>query len=361
MEISTSKLGLLLLDWHQEIDRDMPWTKTKDPYAIWVSEVILQQTRVDQGRLYYDRMLDLFPTVHDLAKATEDEVMAAWKGLGYYTRARNLHASANMIVDHFDGKFPSKYEDILSLKGIGPYSAAAIGSFAFGLPYAVVDGNVYRVLSRVFGIDTPTDSTEGISLFARLAQDNLPKDHPGDYNQAIMDFGATVCKPIAPKCDDCPLQHICQALKEDRILDLPVKSKKVKVRKRYFRFLVAVRAGMVLLRKREERDVWRGLYEPLMIESGPVYSKKLFVEDLQKQFDLSLATTDLRPVVALKQQLTHQLIHASFYQLKNDLDGAIALEGTWIELDQLDTLGLPKVVDTFLKGMQSVGMQGELF
>lgn len=355
------QLASYLLDWHKDIDRDMPWTQTQDPYAIWLSEIILQQTRVDQGRMYYDRLLSLFPDITSLACASEDMVMAAWKGLGYYTRARNLHASAKMIVTHFGGEFPSTYEDILSLKGVGPYSAAAIGSFAFGLKYAVVDGNVYRVLSRIYGIDTPTDTTEGVALFAKLAQDNLDKSRPGDYNQAIMDFGATVCKPVAPKCDFCPMQTICSALAEDRILDLPVKSKKTKIRKRYFRYLIAIADNKVLLRKREERDVWRGLYEPLIVETGPVYSRKLLVEEINRNYNYKIEMADLRPVVELKQQLSHQLIHAYFYQLKSEISSDDIKLGNWVPLDNLDSVGTPRVVDIYLKGMQHTGMQGELF
>ena len=353
------EFGEILLQWHKTIDRDLPWTRTKDPYSIWLSEVILQQTRVAQGRVYYEKMLRLFPSVKDLAAASEDEVMAAWKGLGYYTRARNLHASAKMIVADYNGVFPSSYEDILSLKGIGSYSAAAIGSFAFGLPYAVVDGNVYRVLSRVNGIETPIDTTEGKDLFARTAQDLLNKDQPGDYNQAIMDFGAIVCKPITPLCDRCPMTSLCTALSKDLVLQLPQRIKKIKTTKRYFKYLIIEKENKVFLQKRKAKDIWQGLYEPLIIETGPAISKQEIVAQINEKYKLQLTTTMLHPGVSLKQKLTHQLIDGRFYQLKKSID--VSLEGIWIGLDKLETIGTPKIVDQFLKGITHIGHQGELF
>ena len=216
-----------LLDWFALNGRDLPWRHTHDPYAIWLSEIILQQTRIQQGMDYWLRFMQRWPQVEDLAAATEDEVLHMWQGLGYYSRARNLHTAAQQIVAN--GKFPDTVDGIKKLKGVGDYTAAAIGSIAFGLPAAVVDGNVYRVLARHYGIDTPINTTQGKKLFTELAQSLLPSDQPAEFNQAMMDFGAIQCTPVSPKCDTCPLQETCEALRTGRISELPVKERKLKI------------------------------------------------------------------------------------------------------------------------------------
>ncbi|MBF1606902.1 MAG: A/G-specific adenine glycosylase, partial [Prevotella sp.] len=248
-----------LLQWFKNNGRSLPWRETKDAYAIWLSEVILQQTRIVQGMSYWERFMAKWPTVNDLAAATEDEVLKAWQGLGYYSRARNLHTAAQQVMEL--GGFPQTFKELKTLKGVGDYTAAAIASIAFGEPVAVVDGNVYRVLSRYYGIDTPIDSTEGKKEFQALAQSLLPINEPADYNEAIMDFGATQCTPNSPHCSACPLCETCVAFREQRINELPVKSKKVKQRERHFTYLCIEYEGKIAIHQRGAGDIWQGLWE----------------------------------------------------------------------------------------------------
>ena len=257
-----------ILEWFEENRRSLPWRETSDPYAIWLSEIILQQTRIQQGMAYWQRFVERWPTVEQLAAATEDEVLRLWQGLGYYTRARNLHAAAQQIVAM--GGFPTTFEGIRSLKGVGDYTAAAIASIAFGLPVAVVDGNVYRVLARHFGIDTPINTTEGKKLFAALAQEMLPPDRPSDYNQAMMDFGAIQCTPTSPRCLLCPLMESCEALRKGRVGELPVKLKKLKIQTRHLTYIYIRYKGETAIHRRGEGDIWQGLWEVLSIEHSPL-------------------------------------------------------------------------------------------
>ena len=250
-----------LLNWFALNGRDLPWRHTRDPYAIWLSEIILQQTRIQQGMDYWLRFMRRWPKVEDLASATEDEVLRMWQGLGYYSRARNLHTAAQQIVQK--GKFPDTLEDIKQLKGVGDYTAAAIGSIAFGLPAAVVDGNVYRVLARHYGIDTPINTTRGKHLFTELAQSLLPADKPAEFNQAMMDFGAIQCTPTSPKCVECPLQETCEALHMGLIDDLPVKEKKLTIKTRHLTYIYIRCKGKTAIRKRPAGDIWQGLWEPV--------------------------------------------------------------------------------------------------
>lgn len=256
-----------LIAWYAENKRELPWRDTTDPYIIWISEIILQQTRVAQGYDYFLRFIHRFPNVTALAEAPEDEVMKCWQGLGYYSRARNLHAAAKSM----NGVFPATYEEVRALKGVGDYTAAAICSSAYGMPYAVVDGNVYRVLSRYFGIDTPVDSTEGKKLFAALADEMMDKSQPAVYNQAIMDFGAIQCTPQSPNCLFCPLVDSCSALKEGTITKLPVKQHKTKTTNRYFNYIYVRVGACTYLHKRTEDDIWKNLFEfPLIETEAPV-------------------------------------------------------------------------------------------
>ena len=244
----------------------MPWKGEKDPYKIWVSEIILQQTRVEQGLAYYNRFIKTFPTVHHLAKAPETTIFKLWEGLGYYTRCKNLIATAKYISKELNGKFPNKYDEILKLKGIGPYTAAAIGSFAFNLPHAVVDGNVFRVLARFFGIKTATDTTEGKKIFTALANELLDKKQPGIYNQALMDFGAMICKPQQPLCMECPLKTGCVAYLHDLITVLPIKEKTITKKPRWLYYIIIEHNGKVYVRKRSEKDIWQNLYEFVLLK-----------------------------------------------------------------------------------------------
>ena len=250
----------LLIDWYLSNQRELPWRKTKNPYHIWLSEIMLQQTRVAQGLPYYLRFTEEFPTVFDLAEASEEKVLKLWQGLGYYSRARNLHFTAKEIVKNHQGQFPSDYHQLLKLKGIGSYTAAAITSFAFNQPYAVVDGNVIRVLSRVFGIEIPYDSVTGKKRFQQLAQELLIKNKPGMYNQAIMEFGALQCKPKSPNCSICPMQDFCIAYQAMEVHAFPVRSKKIKVKERFLHFLMIQTDNGICIGKRKS-GIWNGLYE----------------------------------------------------------------------------------------------------
>ncbi len=269
-----------LLLWYAENKRSLPWRETKDPYKIWLSEIILQQTRVAQGLPYYTKFIEHFPTVHSLAKANEQQVLRLWQGLGYYTRARNLHHCAKEVVEKFQGKFPDNFFDLQKLRGVGSYTAAAIASFAFREPIAVVDGNVFRVLSRVFGIDKDISDPKTKNFFFELGNQLISKEHPDEFNQAMMEFGATHCLPRNPLCQECIFKKQCVANAKDLQNTLPVKSKKQKIRKRYFYYFVAGNDKKILMRKRTDKDIWQGLFDFYLIESSkPKNIDKLLSED----------------------------------------------------------------------------------
>ncbi|MGL5958779.1 MAG: A/G-specific adenine glycosylase [Phocaeicola sp.] len=304
-----------LVTWYNEHKRELPWRNTKNPYLIWISEIILQQTRVVQGYAYYQRFVERFPTVFELAKADTDEVMKLWEGLGYYSRARNLHEAAQAIAK--SGSFPTLHKEVLALKGIGSYTAAAICSFAYNQPYAVVDGNVYRVLSRWLGIDTPIDSTQGKKEFEQIAQELLDKENPSIHNQAIMEFGALQCTPASPDCLLCPLADSCVAFAEKRVGELPIKKNKTKVTNRYLHYVYVHTEVDTFLRKREGNDIWRNLYEPYLIETPT----SLTMEELYTTAEFSqLLGSGSKPLVKqiakqVKHQLSHRTIYADFYEI----------------------------------------------
>ena len=304
-----------LIDWYEENKRELPWRNTKDPYRIWISEVILQQTRVAQGYDYFVRFMERFPDVFSLAEADEDEVMKYWQGLGYYSRARNLHAAAKSMVPM--GGFPTTYQEVLALKGVGEYTAAAICSFAYDMPFAVVDGNVYRVLSRWLGIDTPIDSTQGKKQFAQAAQELMDENRPAIYNQAIMDFGALQCTPSSPNCLFCPLADGCWALAHGKTDDLPVKQHKTKVTVRYFNYIYVRTGNCTYIRKRTGNDIWKNLYEPLLIETGTDLSED--IKALEEKLHEVLGETSWHSLNMVKQGvkhvLSHRIIHTDFYEL----------------------------------------------
>ena len=343
-----SEFADILIDWYENNKRDLPWRDTQDPYRIWISEIILQQTRVAQGYDYYIRFVQRFPDVLTLAEADEDEVMKYWQGLGYYSRARNLHAAARSIREA--GAFPTTYEGVRALKGVGDYTAAAICSFAYGLPHAVVDGNVYRVLSRWMGIDTPIDSTPGKKLFAQLADELMDKSRPALYNQAIMDFGALQCTPSSPDCLSCPLADNCMALAQGRVEALPVKQHRTKVTDRFFNYIyVRTYSGQTFIRKRTGNDIWKNLYEPILLETDEDMTGKddeLF-RKLRDVFGICADENKIcegeiifcegefekregvffRPVrQGVRHVLSHRVIHANFYELRLP-DEAVSFEG----------------------------------
>ena len=306
-----------IIDWYAINKRDLPWRASRDPYQIWVSEIILQQTKVAQGLSYYERFVQRFPSVKSLAEADEQEVLKLWQGLGYYSRARNMHAAAKQIMQKFGGEFPKTYSEIISLKGVGDYTAAAIASFVFALPHAVVDGNVYRLLARVFGIDTPINKGAGKKEFALLAQELLDEKQVAVYNQAIMEFGALQCVPRNQNCSDCVLQVICVAAQTNKVHLLPVKIKASAVRVRYFHYFVITKEQSVYLQKREANDIWLGLYEFPLIETDGDSSMS---ELIQLPAWAQTVEAEKFEVVQVsewhKHVLSHQRIFARFYQLK---------------------------------------------
>jgi A/G-specific adenine glycosylase len=339
-----------LMQWHQQHnDRSLPWKEERDPYRIWLSEVILQQTRAQQGIPYYLKFLEAFPEIKDMAAADDDTVFRLWQGLGYYNRCRNMLATARHISHERGGRFPETYEALLELKGIGPYTAAAIASFAFGQPCAVVDGNVYRVLARHFGIETPYDTTEGKRLFQSLATDLLAHDDSAGYNQAIMDLGATVCTPAAPRCADCPLRDTCFALRQQAVAVFPVKQKKQTVRNRYFHYLLLESDDRIWIRKRSGKDIWQDLHEPFLIEAEkPLDASGIRQTAIYRR--LPAGEAELVYEGALRQRLTHQLIETRFFSLRLPQPAEIPdSHGSWVDRPALRTLAFPKTLVSFFE------------
>lgn len=350
----------VLLDWFARNGRDLPWRDTSDPYAIWLSEVILQQTRIAQGRDYWVRFMKQFPGVNDLAAASEDEVLRLWQGLGYYSRARNLHTAAKQIVAL--GRFPDTFEEIKQLKGVGDYTAAAIASIAFGLPVAVVDGNVYRVLSRYFGIETPINSTEGKKEFAALAQSLLPKDTPSAFNQAMMDFGALQCvvAPGATKgedqlsfkiCVDCPLIESCAAYRTGRVNELPVKLKTTKIKTRHLTYIYIRCNGEIAIRRRASGDIWQGLWEPYLAADVELTGDKSFNAGFPS---IAGAERDFLPVLLrrnFKHVLTHRILLADFYLLETDSKPTLPDGYVWIREHDIERYAVPRLIEILLESL----------
>lgn len=329
----TSSRGftIAVLRWFAQHGRELPWRGIGDPYGIWVSEVILQQTRIDQGTDYWYRFMERFPTVEALASASEDEVLRQWQGLGYYSRARNMHAAARQIVEQ--GGFPKTIEGLRTLKGVGDYIAAAVGSIAFGLPAAAVDGNVYRVLARHFGIDVPINTTRGKHTFEALANELLPDSEASAFNQAMMDFGATWCTPRTPRCIDCPVADTCEALRTGRVNQLPVKEKKLKVQERRLTYIYIRYKGQTALRRRPAGDIWQGLWEPLLIENEPLP-------------DLGCPLTLLASGV--KHVLTHRIIMADFFLAEPEARPELPDEYQWINEQDIADYAQPRLIERLL-------------
>lgn len=367
-----------IISWFRENGRALPWRETRDPYAIWLSEIILQQTRIAQGWEYWERFMAQYPTVEDLAAAHEDEVLKLWQGLGYYSRARNLHTAAKQIVAL--GHFPDTLEGIKQLKGVGDYTAAAIGSFAFDIPAAVVDGNVYRVLARYFGIDTPINSTQGKKEFAALAQSLLPSSKASDfqsslslvaaYNQAMMDFGAIQCTPQSPKCLLCPLAETCEAMRTNRVAELPVKQKTMKVKTRHLSYIYIRCKGETAIHRRGEGDIWQGLWEPFNASdiaeacaspssaqaslSSTKFSTSLTkLSSFKKELaaDLHLSNIDALQLLAqdVKHVLTHRILLADFYLLETDAHPQLPDDYIWIKEEEIEDYGIPRLIELLLE------------
>jgi A/G-specific adenine glycosylase len=341
-----------LLAWYNTSFRVLPWRETKDPYAIWLSEVILQQTRVEQGTKYYFAFLENFPTILDLANAPQDEVLRLWQGLGYYSRARNLHKTAIQVRDQYNGVFPSTYSEILALPGIGPYTAAAIASFAFNIPEAVVDGNVYRFLSRVFEIQTPIDSSKGQKEFKLLAQSLLSLNQPGDFNQAMIEFGAMVCKPANPLCESCVFRAQCYAYKNQTIKSLPVKSQKTKVRNRNFIFLIFEnQLGQTLIQKRSDSDIWAGLYQfPLIELEQPISDLNTFDFKQTHPIFKSENYSIVRISDEILHVLSHQKLITRFIHVRVDsLPVSFFNNAELSSMDQLQQKAFPRIITRYLE------------
>lgn len=386
-----------IISWFRENGRALPWRETRDPYAIWLSEIILQQTRIAQGWEYWERFMAQYPTVEDLAAAHEDEVLKLWQGLGYYSRARNLHTAARQIVAL--GHFPDTLEGIKQLKGVGDYTAAAIGSFAFDIPAAVVDGNVYRVLARYFGIDTPINSTQGKKEFAALAQSLLPSSKPSDflslssasdsqsslspasdtlsssspvaaYNQAMMDFGAIQCTPQSPKCLLCPLAETCEAMRSNRVAELPVKQKTLKVKTRHLSYIYIRCKGETAIHRRGEGDIWQGLWEPFNASDiaevcaspssalpSPSSAKtspsstKLSTFKSELAASLHLSNADGLQLLAqdVKHVLTHRILLADFYLLETEARPQLPDDYIWIKEEEIEDYGIPRLIELMLE------------
>ncbi len=348
---NTNWFSEILLKWYATQDRPMPWKGEKNPYRVWLSEIILQQTQVAQGWTYYEKFCAQYPSVFELAAAPEDEVLKLWEGLGYYSRARNLHATAKTIVSEYQGQFPSTYEEILTLKGVGPYTAAAISSFAFDLPRAVVDGNVYRVLSRLFGITEPIDSGAGKKTFATLADQLLDRADPARYNQAIIDFGATQCRPKLPLCDACPFQHQCKAFAEQSVEHYPVKAKKLKKRTRYFNYIVLGPPQQFIIQQRVEKDIWQRLYEfPLIESEGDLLSQEQLIAHPDLDDWLEAGARFQRVSKPFQQQLTHQKIIARFWEFHlSELSKTQKSEQILVDRQQRSKFAFPKIIDWYLQ------------
>lgn len=338
-----------MLSWYEDHKRDLPWRHTTDPYKIWLSEIILQQTRVVQGHDYYMAFISKYPTIIDLAVASEDEILALWSGLGYYSRARNLHASAKYIVENFDGIFPRDYQDILNLKGVGKYTAAAISSFAYGKVYPVVDGNVIRVISRLYGILDAVDDTKVLKSINEIASTLIDPDHPDKYNQAIMELGAIQCTIKSPACNHCPMVAHCVSLDRDLIEFIPLKAKKLKRTYRYFHYFIFDMNGSTILHRRNSKDIWQGLFEfPLIEKENDDDLSDEEIESLSKSMGIRKLTI-VRKSERYLQKLTHRDIHVLFYHIEYDNDNFTVREPYLpIAMNKVLNFALPKVIVNYL-------------
>jgi len=339
-----------LVQWYTHNKRDLPWRNTNDAYVIWLSEIILQQTRVEQGLPYFYRFIEKYPDVNSFAAADEDDILKLWQGLGYYSRGRNMLKTARLIHEHHKGIFPQSYDQLIKLKGIGAYTAAAIASFSSNEAKAVVDGNVYRVLARYFGIDEPINSTQGIKTFQATANEVLNQQHPGLHNQAMMEFGAMLCKPKNPACGICPVRTGCFAFKHNATTTLPVKLNKLKVRDRFFNYLLIINEDEILLNKRHEKDIWANMYDLPLIETSSLMpvNDLLALPQVTDHFGQDAEILDISPVY--RHILTHQRLHVRFIKLQTT---QVKLEQKWFftGVENLEKFALPKIIFIFIKNI----------
>ena len=335
----------ILTHWYSVHKRDFPWRNTPNPYYIWLSEIIMQQTKIKQGLPYYNSFVANFPTVFDLANANETKVLKLWQGLGYYSRARNLHFSAKYIVEFLNGEFPKNYKNLVKLKGVGDYTASAIASICYNEPTAVVDGNVYRVLSRYFGIDTPVNSSQGKKEFKALAQSLLPKNNIGDYNQAVMEFGALQCKPKSPNCNICPLSINCVALQLNKIKELPVKTNKTKILKRYFNFLVFISVNTTIIEQRKKKGIWQNLYQFPLVETDRPLTEEEFRSN--KNIDSFTNGAEYNFRLHNKTQIVHKLSHQHLYT-KFWIINTEELPKRGIKISKLKSYPVPILISRFI-------------
>ncbi|WOK06364.1 A/G-specific adenine glycosylase [Imperialibacter roseus] len=346
MAESNQAFSNILIRWYERHKRDLPWRETKDPYAIWLSEIILQQTRVAQGLPYFQKFIARFPAVGSLAQASQEEVLALWQGLGYYSRARNLHACAQMVASQYDGKFPNTYKELLQLKGVGAYTAAAIASFAFNEAVPVVDGNVYRVVSRVFGLHDDISNASTRKVFEGRLVSLIPSDTPGEFNQAIMEFGALHCTPSAPDCKNCVFSHSCFAFRNNEVANLPVKTKKVKVLNRYFNYFVFQFGEEVLMGSRKDKDIWLGLHDFFIREKDELLDEDAALGEVKRL--ISPESWELIDISATyKHVLTHRIIYARFFRVRILMHEDFRLLSERLGLNTIsisDTAGISKPV-----------------
>lgn len=340
------KATLKLYDWYTQNRRDLPWRKTKSPYLIWVSEIILQQTQVDQGLPYYLRFTSAFPTLKALANASEEEVLMQWQGLGYYSRARNLHHSAKYIYFDLKGRFPDDYKGLLTLKGIGPYTAAAIASIAFNQKVPAIDGNALRVYSRLFAIDSPVDSSKGLKTIFSLAETLMPKKNPGDFNQAVMELGATVCKPKSPDCMQCPVNAYCEAHRFNRPMDFPVKKLKTKVKTVYFDYIVIFESSYTFIEKRTS-GIWKGLYQFPLMESADNNVNEMELSQKLEEWGRSDQPLKIQ-LNSMQHQLSHRLIRANFWQITSDQQIFSPKGYKRIKISELSAYPMPQLLVNYL-------------
>lgn len=336
-----------LLEWYQKNKRDLPWRQTRDPYVIWITEIIFQQTRIEQGLPYYYRFIEKIPDIQSLARATEDEVMKVWQGLGYYSRARNMQETAKVVAEQFQGVFPEDYSALKKLKGIGDYTASLIASVCFGQPYAVLDGNVFRVVSRIKSISEPINTTGGKKVFQQECNSLLDKQNPGDFNQAMMELGALICKPQQPECPVCPVADFCLAFKQNTQATFPVKLPREKLKERFLSFIFIRSGEKILIGKRNTNDIWKSLYQLPLIEKQKL--EGITKEEISQLLDIHV--NEVKLIAETTHLLTHRKLYISFYEamVENEIDASNGYN--WVESNMLRNYAFPKPVERFLDGI----------